>query len=194
MKGQKVLNERQKAALAHVAAADDAYKQAKKYEMAEAKRIATERIQAYRLKLDEAVFEAVEMGVPKTRVGEEGLGTKNPYTVLDAYARQLELIGHAPAAFAEKPRDKFSWGHVKIIRDPQSWIAWVLVEGDEIQSTLAEETHPGIGVMAKQGLRGVISYAVTKGTELTWVNDSREKYPELTAWLDENPPEKEEED
>lgn len=90
--------------------ADTAWRDAKLNAELKIRKQVREEIRKYAEDRDEAIFEAVKAGVPKSRVGKEALRTTSPNVVYEALARyeqEHDLI-HEVARY-EKPKPRFSW-------------------------------------------------------------------------------------
>ena len=124
VKGRRALTPEQQAKLKYVAEADDAWRRAKKYEREKYLRMAEERIAQFAYVRDQAVFDAVEAGVPKTVVGRDGLGTSNPYAVNEAYDRVHEVAAEVGVELPKHPVPRFAWGEV-MAKDDRFVYGWI---------------------------------------------------------------------
>ena len=86
--------------LDNVAASDNAYRAAKRGVMARARIVAQEELSGYLAALDLQVRYALDAGVPKTRLYQEGLHTRAPATLRESLARTSQQA-EAPRAIAE---------------------------------------------------------------------------------------------
>ena len=97
VRGKTLLTDEQRAKLQFINEAKLAFTTAKTTLMAKARVEVERQLQEYQDTLDRAVYEAVQMGIPKSRVGSEGLGTTAPATVyahLDRWREHLDLTLH----------------------------------------------------------------------------------------------------
>lgn len=92
VRGKVLLTDEQRAKLQFINEAKLALATAKTTLMAKARAEVERQLQEYQDTLDRAVYEAVEMGIPKSRVGSEGLGTTAPATVYAHLARWGEHL------------------------------------------------------------------------------------------------------
>ena len=123
-----------------------------------------------------------ELGVAKAKLGR-AIGTTDWKTIEE----MLEL-GRSLRPESVIKGEKFSWGTVAKYFGPETFAAWVLVDGDEFESTIANITNPGYAVMATPGNGGTISYTVARGDDLTLPGRTREEYADLIAWIESYPP------
>jgi hypothetical protein len=133
-RGRKPLTPDQSSKLRHVADSDDAWRRAKKYEYERARQQAEERIAQYAYVRDQAVFDAVQSGIPKTIVGRDGLGTSNPYAVNEAYERVSKVQQDTGVVIPAKPKDRFKWGTILAV-DERWLFGWVLDAEDPTLTT-----------------------------------------------------------
>jgi hypothetical protein len=175
-RGRTRLDAGQQAKLKAVHDADDAWRDARKHALAEARLAAEEKIAQFAAARDVAVYEAWNAKIPKALIGQDGLGTSNPYAVTQCIER-VEAVG-APVHAEDSAR--FSWG--EILAADEHWIyGWVLdaEEPDaESDSPATGESSPGIWVMVDRKAGVVPSF--------TWGNhtftQADPEFPELREW------------
>jgi hypothetical protein len=92
-RGKQKLTPHQQELLERVSRVDGRWRDAKRTAMLEAKRIVQERIDAHAALREQAVWEALEAGIPKSRIGREGLGTSSPNAVYEIEERMRFRMG-----------------------------------------------------------------------------------------------------
>jgi hypothetical protein len=149
-RGRKALTPDQQVKLRHVADSDDAWRKAKKYEYEKARLQAEERIAQYAYVRDQAVYDAVEAGVPKVIVGRDGLGTSNPHAVNEAYSRVVSVQSEVGVPLPKAPEGRFKWG--RILAKDERWVyGWVLDSEHE-----GVRTSNGVGDGDGEGFFSVV--------------------------------------
>lgn len=190
------LTPKQQQALDWVSTTDERYRIAKMNARNELKKLVDERISEFEVARRTAVAQAWHEGVPKSRIGREGLHTTSPNLVYEILEEHEEQVGALGVELAVRPADKFSWGFVHMVVSTNQFLAWVEVDGEEFESEIAGFKHPGYAVLAQTGAAGKTAYSITEGDEPTHSNKTPGKYPELIEWIQANPlePTKAEED
>lgn len=95
-RGKKKLTPEQEAALHEVSHVDDIWRQAKSNARIELKRAIEERIGTYARDRDRAVWDAIQLGIPKSRITKDGLRTSSPNVIYEIEDRMRRIMP-APA-------------------------------------------------------------------------------------------------
>lgn len=149
----------QTATLTRVAQADLAWREGKTLAHARAKEIAEQEVANLLSSRDYAVRLAFEAGVPKAKIGQEGLSTRSPNTVLESLARTEDVAAavvglHADPlafryAFTATP-DGDAAGILTVSLDPSrseanaaAW-AWAMEEGNWKAPATVATAHPAL--------------------------------------------------
>ncbi len=135
-RGRTRLDANQQAKLRAVAEADDAWRHAKKHALQEAKKIAAEKVAQYLYVRDVAIRDAIDAGVPKVLVGEDGIGNSNPYAIRDA----LERVGVKEVVEVDPGR--FFWG--EILAADENWVYGWVVDNDDPELVTASPVEPDL--------------------------------------------------
>lgn len=148
------------------------------------------RLEVFRLKKAELMAKGRdELGVAKAKLGR-AIGTTDWKTIEE----MLEL-GRSLRPESVVSAGHFSWGFIHLVVSARQYMAWVPVDGEEFNTTITMRpsgeklTHPGYAIMAQPGSMGTTAYTVYEGEEQTGTKQSRERYPDLIAWIETNPPE-----
>jgi hypothetical protein len=108
-RGPQKLTIAQQEALDMAREADNTWRDAKKViHKRIAQQVETE-LAKYSALRDQAIYHAVEVGVPKSRVGIEGLGTSSPNAVYEALARVEAELELSMPEVAKRKVNRFSW-------------------------------------------------------------------------------------
>lgn len=105
-RGPKKLNDNQVDALAYVHLTDERWREARRNALARAKLLAEEEIKLHASKRDQAVFEAVEKGVPYSRIsGSDGLHT-SPNAAYEIYNRMVADLAATSVDLVSRPGEE----------------------------------------------------------------------------------------
>lgn len=124
------LNPKQEAHLEYLREVNDRYHQARRTAQERAKKIVQEEISAHSAARDAAVYEAIQMGISKRKVGIEGLRTTSPNTVAEIYDRVRERVETVAVELVERPRLIFSWTPVATVGESAVKGSWLQFDGD----------------------------------------------------------------
>ncbi len=138
----------QSANLANVKAANKALRQAKIGAADEAKRIVAEIIAGHSMHQDRMIRIAVDSGVPKSQVGQIGLGTKDTHTVTDSLERTAQLSEEVTPESVDRYRftgnlDQFGRREISVTMIGDDWDEWITekrAHGNLRQPALADLT------------------------------------------------------
>lgn len=180
-RGRKALDYGQQQKLKAVAEADDAWRHAKKYAEAEARKVAEEKIAQFSAARDRAIYDAVQAGVPKVLIGSDALNNSSPYAVLDAVRRVEEAIETGGITLAEVVHERFAWG--EILAASEDWVyGWIV---DTASPTLSSTFDSGDGPLTYNGYfvsvdRKNSGTTITTGS--TYYTNSDGGFEELREW------------
>lgn len=143
-RGPQRLTDAQQKALDQVTQSDNELRAAKKVIAARIRREAERELAAYEKVRDDAVYAAVLAGVPKTRIAQEGMGTKNLskiYEVISEY--EHEAAEGMPVVTAE-PSERWSWNAVDHLPNgiTIAWL-WDNERTDQLQQEIGGVTGHG---------------------------------------------------
>lgn len=148
-----ILDEKQRAILTRIRAKRDAWKNAKVDAEQRAKAIVAEELSKYRLAMDLEVRQAVDAGIPKSRIREEGMGTKDSRTLEESLARteafaqaETERVERDPLAFRYSLTEQ---GDLRVTLDGDELAAaleaqdWATLETDDYALFAVESRADG---------------------------------------------------
>lgn len=177
-RGTQKLTAKQEEALAFVTKADDRWREAKLNAQIEVRKLVQERIDMHAATRDQAVYEAIQAGVPKSRISQEGLRT-SPNAVYDILERVSQKLAVTNVELATPDRAPYEWSERFTM--PNGYNYWFLiVDGDDHVSTIADaqagfnHEHPGY-VYVDFGASG-------------WAWPLGKPSPEAQAWAEGNKP------
>lgn len=175
--------------------ADAAWRDGKASAHARAKEIAAQEVSSLLATRDYAVRVAFEAGVPKKQIGELGLGTTSPNTVVESLARTEDTAAaivelHSdPLAFryAFKPATDAAAGILTVSLDPTrseanaaAW-AWAMEEGNWKAPAAVAATHPALtsAAFAPGQFGGLVP--ITEG----WLPEHLNRHP-VIVWMEQD--------
>lgn len=178
-RGRQKLNEKQQKALDYLAQTNLAYRTARLTIQAKLKQQLEEELVRYALAQDEAVYEAAELGIPKTRIAQDGLNITGTNAVYEAINRHKELIGLNDVDLAEKPVEPCVWS--ELIKLPNGAMYAYLTVADAPHHTRAK-----LGDFEFDGDGWLFIWGYATG----WLPLMSDQPPaEIEAWGLANPPE-----
>jgi hypothetical protein len=139
------LTPEQAAALAYVNETDDRWRAAKVNAKRRAAELVERELAQFAAARDNAVWEAIELGVPKRQVGQKGLKTTSPNTINDIYNRAQAAQGVVEVQLASKPVPEYQWSsrHIAPVSGLPYW--YLLIDGDDYETTA--EGYEGKGYL-----------------------------------------------
>lgn len=189
-----ILDGAQLATLRRLRANRDAWKNAKVDAAQRAKAIVADEISGYQTAMDLEIRHAVEAGIPKIRIREEGMGTKDSRTLEESLARtealaraQVDRLESDPLAFRYSLTEQ---GDLKVTLDGDELAAALFAQD---WATLETDDHAFFAVESrKDGSRYL--QAVTpdflpefgkRHPVVAWLLQSKHE-AEALAWLEES--------
>lgn len=176
-RGKAKLTDEQRKHLDFIVRSNSAFLEAQATARARIQQQIEAELEEHLFEREKAIYEGIELGIPKKRIYEEGLGTTSPNYVYDVEKRWNAKRQVSTVALAHKEKPRFSWGKVNINKPRlQSGIFYVL-----------DEKSPNVEFLGSPGWyinfqKGKVT-SINPNHELIH-NERTNEYAEIESWVE----------